>query len=151
MGASYFYHERKRLHLCTRCGKKDARTLIGRALCFECAEKQYPKGNKEELAKRAEYMRQRAEQARAKGLCPQCGKRKPAEGRVHCEHCLAIRKRYDERIRRKRGQMPRSMMVELGMCYTCFKPVVPGKKLCPECLEKAMKNLKQNRNAVSNG
>lgn len=64
---------RKKHHFCTECGKKDAYTIGGRRLCFECAEKnrkhaiQYIKEEKkfDERIKRADR--------RKNGLCYICG------------------------------------------------------------------------------
>ena len=135
---SGFYEEYKRHHICVRCGKKDARTLIGRILCYECAQEASEKKKNPEYRKRhTEAEKQRAERFREQGLCTRCGKRKPAEGFARCEYCRAAQRRVAERHRRKRGQRDPYIEAAVGNCWRCFKPVAPGYKLCPECLEVA--------------
>ena len=146
MARQDFYNDCKRLHLCTECMKQDARTLAGRTRCYECAEKARERAKKPEYQKAdLERQKRRYHERKARGLCPQCGKRKPAPGFASCEICMAKDRRSSEKCRRKRGQRDVRLEMSLGNCYICFKPAAPGKKLCPDCIERVKKNLKHQQ------
>lgn len=78
-------------HLCTVCKQEDARTLIGKPLCFDCFEKKYGhpprysvedkpkvKKHKHEILKSEYY---------ANGLCAKCGDAPYIEGKRTCQSC----------------------------------------------------------------
>lgn len=142
---SKFRAMRKHAGLCTNCGAEDAYTMIGRSLCSKCAE--YFAGKADEYRKHPDnrekvrlYKKQMREERKSAGLCPNCGKAKPSPGFVRCDDCRAYGRRVTMRYNDKKyGPRPRG---EYGICWTCNKrEVIPGKRLCFECSEKAEKNL----------
>jgi hypothetical protein len=69
-------------------------------------------------------------EARAKGLCPSCGK--PAQqNKVNCESC-AEKKRIA-------SQRRRDLKKNSGTCYHCDQPTESGKSYCVECLKRQKK------------
>jgi hypothetical protein len=67
------YATRRRLGLCTKCGKEDAEA--NRAVCSSCA------------ARDARRKKRYAERARKRGKCTRCKQRKARDGRAHCVPC----------------------------------------------------------------
>lgn len=134
---------------CTRCGKQDAFTLIGKRLCAECTEKAAQNSTrygKEHLEERTAYKREWRQKCRDAGLCPRCGK--PVDGGyVICKRCRAKDNARREKKRRENGVSPYCMRDE-RVCWTCKKrPVMDGKKLCRECWEQSCLNLAKAREA----
>lgn len=83
------------MKVCPACGKNE---LFGdEKICLDCrtknAEYQANARKKGVWYTLPEYKnkehRQRYEKYKKMGLCPQCGKRKPALGKVRCSVCLA--------------------------------------------------------------
>ena len=101
----YQYTERIEQHRCTRCGKRDERTLAGRIACEECAAIQrarmyaYVTENHDKV--RAREREKRAERL-SKGMCLFCGRNPAQEGRQLCGACA--RKRSEGYYRRKNGK-----------------------------------------------
>ena len=72
------------------------------------------------------------------GLCPICGKARPAEGASMCDRCREAKK-TEARLRRAQAK-------QLGICPACFKTkLYVGEKVCPECYEKAKKYRDDHR------
>lgn len=63
----------------------------------------------------------------AKGLCGQCGKRPPREGKTQCKECAENRRQYQLENR--------AFYIKQGLCPKCGKNRLFGdEKNCPECL-----------------
>ena len=98
------------------------------------------------------------------GICPQCGVREHAPGRVRCEICLtqnaesaAIKhlnedsNAHDIRIKKMRyyNRSMRSERKENGRCIWCGKPLSAYSScFCPDCRIKNQKNNKRRRNRI---
>lgn len=146
------YSVRRKAGLCTRCGREDAYTMAGRSLCSDCAEQEAARKRKrrekDPEAKRLSDKRLR-EKRRKEGLCLWCGK-PIAHGNYLCERC----KRNDKVRRHERRiaagiNWPRG---DNGICWQCnMEPVIPGKKLCPACYEKALDSIQHCREAARDG
>lgn len=88
------------------------------------------------------------EERKAKGLCPQCGKRKPRPGRVCCDVCNKKQRAQREKLQIKR--------LEAGICIRCGKrPAMPGNVKCKECVEKQkeanLKSWKKRKDRAKRG
>lgn len=74
------------------------------------------------------------------GLCPQCGKQPPSEGRKQCAVCIEKAKTYPSySLERAAAQMRRyrAERKAAGLCPDCGKqPPVKGRRLCATCAEK---------------
>ncbi len=117
--------------------------------------------------------RRRADERRARNLCPKCGRDYPAPGRSHCESCLA-RNRAAERARyakargegaryggrspesrrrmaRVRARKRRDDRLEAGLCTTCGeREPAEGATVCENCKDSrraAEKKLYEKRRA----
>ena len=98
------------------------------------------------------------------GICPQCGVRERAPGRVRCEICLAqnaessARKRlnendneYDTRMKKMRyyNRSTRSERKENGKCIWCGKPLSAYSScFCPDCRVKNQRKNEQRRSGI---
>ena len=118
------------------------------SICPECSAKKktYAENyvfSDETLKNRHMYGKQYYQDCKARGICPTCGKRKAAPGRVRCEICL------DKNARKAsltRNATSRDWREEHGLCGQCGKrPVAYGTKLCAECYAKSIENLKKAR------
>lgn len=121
--------------VCPDCRKN---SLIGsRTYCFECREKKiirsrkYTETHKEQ---KKEYEKRFKAEKIKQGLCIKCGKRKTINGKKWCETCLAKQKQIMA-DKRAKTTIPRSMVVSLGYCYICYKPLDREGKLCKKCAE----------------
>lgn len=123
-----------RNHFCVDCKKQDARTLIGKARCFECYEKARIKQGGLEIPRRY-----RTEL----GLCSMC-MNPVKEGFKVCEECYERVLKASEGYRNKHTprpkvdystnpQMPRSEWVKNGFCRTCGDKAMDGYKVCESC------------------
>lgn len=80
-------------HVCTECGKEDARTMIGKRLCFNCLEKR--RGHPLEIDVGIEPKQKKIWQKHsvpkseyyANGLCVKCGQRPYIKGHKTCQQC----------------------------------------------------------------
>lgn len=98
------------------------------------------------------------------GICPQCGVREHAPGRVRCEICLAqnaesaARKRsnegdseYDVRIKKMRyyNHSTRSKRKENRKCIWCGKPLSAYSTcFCPDCRIKNQRKNEHRRSGI---
>jgi hypothetical protein len=138
------YELKKIGHYCTKCGKKDAYTLNGRAKCFECQEKvnEYRR-NKSYDKKYAAKRKAIRDERKSQGLCIVCGE-KAVKGRVRC-----LKHLYKDRRAHKPKELGRELARELGICMTCLKhPALSGHKICKSCYETVCKNLITARNCI---
>ena len=73
--------------ICPRCKKRFNKP--GRVHCEVCLAEMVRSKNRRDPGgeNRKVYDQDRRARLKAKGLCPVCGKRKPAEGRVECAIC----------------------------------------------------------------
>lgn len=128
-------------HRCKRCGTKDAYTLVGRSLCYECAEKNR-EYSKKHYEKYGNGMKQRFEKLKAEGICVDCGRKKAEPNRTRCSRCLAKNNKSAKKSQKKE---PRTE----GYCWLCNKrPTTQGTKLCGVCLPKARERIKKAQKAV---
>ena len=114
-----------------------------------------------DLERRREYERERHRKRtadrRAQGLCPRCGKHRPAPGRSLCELCgerdrETRRARYAEaraggapyggrdpesrrRMARERARKRRRERTEAGLCPRCGREPVEDGAVCEPCRE----------------
>lgn len=131
------YHWLKERHLCTKCKRMDAYTMIGRAYCAECAKTgaEYKRTkyqtNEEFRERRKLESRERRQTRKSAGICICCGARRASPGHTRCASCLAL----------SRVETP--AYLPPGICARCRrKPIFDGKKLCAGCYEVAMQSLK---------
>lgn len=81
------YERRRALMSCVQCGKKDERTILGKARCKECAK--IANAN----SKYTYDLRKK------QGRCVFCGK--PADGRL-CDKCRVIEREYTAEYKRRK-------------------------------------------------
>lgn len=134
--------------LCPKCGQKLA---PNKHLCPECLEK----ANLRRIDyKMPEQVRLKAnESARAKyqrrkdaGLCTKCGRKIIDGDHLLCHIC---REKKNRRAREKRAkELDMKYKYDDTCCRYCGKPVVPGKKLCPEHYEKACQTMAYARSRL---
>lgn len=75
---------------------------------------------------------------KAWGLCVECGKKPPFNGRVRCEDCLcrdllAHHKTKDSQQRMDKRKRIRAERKAAGLCIWCGKPVYRSYVRCYEC------------------
>lgn len=152
------YAWRKAHHICVKCGQRDAKK--GHTRCISCAEKEQKRNAQKRALSKSEYhteeyYRQLCRTNKlydlrvAFGVCTDCGKRNAAPGYTKCTECLIRCRRKSEEKRRKSGIYPRDGYSEL--CKMCNKKApLNGKKLCEECYEKSLRNLKEANAARDN-
>ena len=141
----YFY---KKNHVCVRCNREDA--AKGKTMCLYCLSKDAEKARRyrathtstEAKKRKQELDKKRYYQRKAEGMCVQCGERPARNGCARCERCIAYINRHTTQSRRKKGIKPFYMRTEYDVCYMCGKPPIEGKRLCPDCKERAMIGLK---------
>lgn len=99
---------------------------------------------KESTKQRASaYGKRRYAELKEKHICPHCGKRKAASGRVSCKICLD---KANRRVKEKRNAMPRDSREYKDLCVQCGKlPKTKDSKLCSECYKKSIANLNKAR------
>lgn len=84
-----------------------------------------------------QYLKQLREERKEWGLCIECGKRPPFEGRVRCEVCLcrdllAHHKTTDSPKRKENVKKQRAERRAAGLCTDCGKPVYKEHSRCYE-------------------
>ena len=151
--AKDYYDFCKSHHICTKCRRE--RAINGLTLCWRCRlnvaessairwRNRTEEERKEITKKNTERLKAVREERKMTGVCVVCGKRKPKKGRVTCEICLAKRSRKERERRIGKGRIPWEVRIDGHHCYRCMdENLVPGKKLCPKCYEKACANLKK--------
>lgn len=105
-----WYHEHG---LCAECGKEDARTMIGKYICFDCYERKnghMPEVNIEPKKKRKyvyipKHGIPRSAYA-AHGPCSICGSAPPIDGRRICQKCYDDRCKAAWASRKSKGVRP---------------------------------------------
>lgn len=138
---------RRESGLCTICGREDAYTMAGRALCAICAQKANEwKKNRKKRPECREAERKAGKERYAKmiaeNICPKCGKKKPGDGYSLCELCRIKQRNRKKEKRNREGQRTLEMALSGETCFFCKSPdVVPGKKLCQACIDKRVAYL----------
>lgn len=140
-------------HVCTQCRRE--RAAPRRNMCLVCLhdmaenKRQYRKNNREKVAEASRKCKKRLyDERKSAGVCVSCGKRPQKDGRVRCGLCLSRQRRNAETMRRKRGQWAHDMLLDPGVCYNCKGAALPNMKLCGECREKSIVNLKKATAAI---
>lgn len=155
--AAYKMHKDK--GVCVKCGKEDAYTMVGRALCAECDEIRSVKGkiNREkdvESYRTHDKIRakKRYHDLKTAHRCIVCGKALPSWwNHVRCpEHHRHVRD-WSRNDRRSRGIISHTEALEQGKCFLCMKkPAANGKKMCEECYKKSCERLAIARASIDN-
>ena len=144
------YNWYKSLGICPMCRKN--RPTKNHIICLECMsdtseknrrrrERLTPEQRRAESQRAVEYKRQRKERRKAEGLCVECGKRPPKEGRIRCAICLH---KHSERMKlyhRAKGHKPRELLMAHDVCYICGREPLPGKRVCAVHMDMCMRNL----------
>ena len=138
---------RRESGLCTICGREDAYTMAGRAMCEYCNQKSRRwSENKRSKPEYAEKMREESRKRYAKmveeNICTNCYKKKPNDGHSLCERCRIKHRNREREKRNQEGQRTWEMALSGETCFFCKSPdVVPGKKLCQACIDKRVAYL----------
>lgn len=147
----FLYDKRKKLHICTKCEKQDAYTLIGKSRCYECTRKRneqsrknYDDTERKKLANRRAELRNNRIQNKQ---CTRCGKTlSENQTKKMCETCLARSRAKNAKYRLENRVMPRFLFDGVQRCIKCGKEqVADGYKVCNDCLEKCRKSLEKAR------
>lgn len=127
---------RKKLHICQRCGEKDAYTMAGRSRCAECAAKDAEYGRQyyaTHKSQKAAQNKANHEKKKSEGFCTRCCTRKPMTGRKLCPKCIAYMRAYRQEHKKTAWNWPRGAN---GFCWKCNKqPAQQGLRLCAACYE----------------
>ena len=135
-----YYQTCLRLHKCVRCGNQDARTLIGKPLCFDCIEikrtetKPYDQTNAQNTLK---------QKCIASNTCTMCRKRKTDGFHKTCVYCREkYKKRYYDKLSSD-GKIRRAEAAEYGLCSKCLtKPRYKNYNTCYECYTELVNRFK---------
>jgi hypothetical protein len=135
--------------LCVNCLKEKA--LKGRTMCAECLDKHKERCEKTRSEKskeqRRKYIKRKRDLCIAFGICRECLKREAKIGNKCLEcHVKEIKRNRNRTIQKT---VPRSLRVEVGLCYICGQKVLEGKKLCEKHYKIACKNIEKGRNSVN--
>jgi len=140
--ARFRYQKHKLLHECVKCGKQDAYTIAGKTTCYDCTQK-IKKYNKR--YRNDEWFARRIEQDKKDGVCTCCHKRKAEYGYVTCSHCRAVKR---NKYNTSTDKLSVQKALYCGLCEWCRKkPQMKDKKLCPECYERSLINIKKAQEA----
>lgn len=139
--------------LCPKCGKNK---LIGsEKTCPEClayAEEVNTRYAIKMAGSKEAYHKQAYQKARQhydeQNLCVMCKKRQRAEGHIHCEDCLKIRRKKNREMRKQQSQngLKRSERPAYGLCYTCGAKLDRDGRTCSKCAMKMTMNLPRIKN-----
>lgn len=85
-----------------------------------------------------EYLKKLRQERKDWGLCVECGKKPPFEGRVRCEDCLcrdllAHHNTKDSDTRKENRKKQRAERKAAGLCTVCGKPAYQEHTRCYEC------------------
>lgn len=143
-----YYQTCLRLHKCVRCGSQDARTLIGKPLCFDCLKK---KSEEMRGYDQTESNRKSYEKAIANGMCIRCRKRKTDGIYKTCTYCRATQKKKYYEKKAQTNKLTRHEAKENGICsLCCSRPILPGRNTCEQCYTSVVNRLKgsQHKNKL---
>ena len=129
------------VNICPQCKKREV--VPGRKRCKECQE--YNRNYQRE------YHELTMKRSLAKGLCTRCNKNPVVPGHKRCRECMD----YAKNMQRKYGNRTyqrKKKRIEEGLCKTCGKSAVPGKKQCEACLIRNRAYVKKyNQQAIEQG
>lgn len=152
-------HDREVYHwyashgICVRCHSDEVYKKQSKTLCLNCMMdmrergRKYYKDNKDKMSTEQRYnhhlhQKRRMDLLRAFGVCLNCQKRDAVPGKVKCSICLAKARAYNEKKRKEKGSVPMDFKSP-AVCSHCKKEKPDdGRKLCPECYDKAVSALK---------
>lgn len=105
---------------------------------------QKDRSNARRREKRAAY--------KASGLCPICGRPRDNPRWETCGYCRARRRLAAEKVRRKRGQLPKCLLDGVDRCSHCGKAApAAGQRLCEKCLADARSALERTPTHTGRG
>ena len=148
MDENYKYY--KEHGICPQCGVREH--APGRVRCEIClaqnaesSRRHRDKENKEQRNERLSsvkiHHRKMRSNRKGNGKCIWCGKSLSDYSTCFCPDCRIKNQKNNEH---RKSDIPRSEWPAYGICYRCGKnPVVEGRKLCKECAEENIKNLKK--------
>ena len=143
--------------ICTRCAKSPP--APGLKACADCAAKRRASdrargakataqgkpyaGRDPERCRRADRAgdKRRRRARLEKGLCTNCGRRRPDDNRSVCELCRSARQELD----RRRYAARRAA----GLCVRCTEPTVGGMSRCGRCLTLEKERVSPERKSLS--
>lgn len=145
---SYDYY--KSIGRCPIC--KRNKSAPNHVLCLVCMsdasernrswyDKLTPEQRKAESKRAVENKRKLRELRKAEGLCAECGKRPPKNGRVRCAICLHKHSKRMKQYHRKKGCKPRELFYNHDKCWICCADALPGKRVCAEHMDMCLNNL----------
>lgn len=138
-----YYQTLKLLHKCVRCQQQDARTLIGKPLCFECLEKKREENKKYDQTKAQAKSRQKC---RDNNICVTCRTSPAKLGYRQCASCKEkLNKIYYDNLASE-GRIPRSEAAAYGLCSKCLSaPRYKDKNTCIDCYTYIVNKFKGTR------
>lgn len=151
-----YYNLYKSLGICPQCRRN--KSAPKHVLCLEClsdiSERNYQRRSKltdeqhqAESQRATENKRKRRERRKASGLCVECGRRPPKDGRLRCGVCLYKNRERMKRYNIAKGRNPQELLLAHDVCWICGGEPLPGKRLCTVHYDIAMANLrKANQN-----
>lgn len=123
--------------ICPRCGHRELQE--GYKMCLECrtADNERRRERYKPVYGQSERHKALREKRKAQGLCPICGKRKPSDGKVNCNVCLAKNKAARLKCNAKQGRISTEQRLSGYYCYHCAEelPEWRENKLCDRCME----------------
>lgn len=150
------YKSHKEKGVCVKCGKEDAYTMTGRALCAECGELRAGR-NKSNREKNAEKYRTRDKirhknryyELKNEHRCIACGKILPSWwSHVRCPEHHRHFCDWSKNVRRNRGIISHTEALEQGMCFLCMKKPASNGKMCEDCYKKSCERMALARASV---
>lgn len=89
---------------------------------------------------------------KAAGLCSTCGRPRDDTRWMRCSRCRASGRRYQEKIHRKAGHLPKCLLDGVERCAHCGKAApVEGYRLCEKCLADARAALAKSPTHIGRG
>lgn len=148
------WKERRKWYLdngiCPRCGHRELQD--GYKLCLECRTAGNERRRARYTPQLGQYPRHKAlrEKRKAQGLCPNCGKRKPTDGKVNCNVCLAKNKAARHKYDAKQGRISTEQRLSGYYCYHCAEelPEWRENKLCDKCMAEMTARAREMRKHV---
>lgn len=137
----------KKNHLCTRCKKQDAFTLVGKPLCSDCYEKnqQYKKIWWEKNKSRNNAMaHKRYKRLKEQHKCPFClSQLDPEDKCVLCPRCRGKHKRWKKINKNRSGHLSIDLRRSSLYCWRCAKQKpLYSRRLCEKCYFEQKKYFK---------
>ena len=136
----FYYNSLVSLHRCVRCQSRDARTLIGKPLCFDCLEK---KSEEMRGVDQSKSYSKTMKKCHENGICSSCCKRKTDGIHKTCNYCREkYKKKYYDKLA-EQGKIRRAEAAECGLCSKCLtKPRYKNYNTCYECYTELVNRFK---------